>query len=402
MEMNKDREGYKETKVGWIPEEWEKGTFKDICELGYGKDQKKIIDADGKYNILGTGGIMGKTDSFLHDKPSVLIGRKGTINKPMFINKPFWTVDTLFYTKIYPTFDAKWFYYSAKNTNFSRYNEATGVPSLSRENLYRIKYPLPPLPEQKKIAEILSTVDEKIEVIESQIVETERLKKGLMQRLLTEGIGHTEFKDSDIGRIPKSWEIKKLGEYCEKVLDGTHFSPKTKSGPFRYITSKNIKFGKLDLTNCASISEEEHRVIYKQCAVKFGDVLLTKDGAKTGNATLNILHEEFSLLSSVAVIRGSKKLLNEYILQFLLSDIGQKIIKNQMAGQAITRLTLTKINKFPMPIPPITEQKEITDILSTVDYKITSLQSKKTETETLKKGLMQKLLTGQIRVKLTT
>jgi len=260
----------------------------------------------------------------------------------------------------------------------------------------------PPLPEQKKIAEILSTVDEKIEVIESQIVETERLKKGLMQRLLTEGIGHTEFKDSDIGRIPKSWEIKKLGEYCEKVLDGTHFSPKTKSGPFRYITSKNIKFGKLDLTNCASISEEEHRVIYKQCAVKFGDVLLTKDGAKTGNATLNILHEEFSLLSSVAVIRGSKKLLNEYILQFLLSDIGQKIIKNQMAGQAITRLTLTKINKFPMPIPPITEQKEITDILSTVDYKITSLQSKKTETETLKKGLMQKLLTGQIRVKLTT
>jgi type I restriction enzyme S subunit len=144
--------------------------------------------------------------------------------------------------------------------------------------------------------------------------------------------------------VPEDWKKTKLAEKLAVLKDGTHFSPQSKSGSFMYLTSKNIRFGKLDLDNVSYITEEEHQKIYKGSPVKYGDVLLTKDGANTGNAAINSLDFEFSLLSSVAFLRGkSGILLNNYLLHLLLSPIGQAIIKSEMAGQAITRLTLQKI-----------------------------------------------------------
>ena len=89
---------------------------------------------------------------------------------------------------------------------------------------------------------------------------------------------------SQVGRFPDNWEVLRLVDVATKIQDGTHFSPQSTSGPFRYVTSKNIRFGKLDITDCGWISEQEHNGIYARCDVRFGDVLLTKDGANTGNA----------------------------------------------------------------------------------------------------------------------
>jgi type I restriction enzyme S subunit len=176
---------FKNSELGEIPDSWEVVAWEDVCEIYYGKEQKGIEDPNGPYGIYGTGGLMGFTSSFLCDEPSVLIGRKGTIDKPFFLDKPFWTVDTLFYTKIKDRNFAKWFYYAVANTPLKKYNEATGVPSLSRSNIYTIKIFRPPLSEQKKIADILSVVDEKLEVLQAKKENFEELKKGLMQTLLT-------------------------------------------------------------------------------------------------------------------------------------------------------------------------------------------------------------------------
>ena len=179
------REGYKMTELGEIPEEWEVKKLKDIANICYGKSQKEIETDDGKYKILGTGGVIGYTNDFLWNQPSVLIGRKGTIDKPQYIEEPFWTVDTLFYTKISKNYIAKWFYYYLDNINLKKYNEATGVPSLSVANLNTINIITPTYKEQEKIASILSSVDEKIEEYENKKEKLEELKKGLMQQLLT-------------------------------------------------------------------------------------------------------------------------------------------------------------------------------------------------------------------------
>lgn len=206
-------------------------------------------------------------------------------------------------------------------------------------------------------------------------------------------IRHTPF-----GLIPEDWEFRALFDICEMIQDGTHFSPTSKGGTYRYVTSKNIRFGKMDLSECEYISEEEHKQIYQRCPVKTGDVLLTKDGAKTGNAALNILNEPFSLLSSVVVVRAKPHIAsNKYLLQTILSPRMQYIIKDSMAGQAITRLTLTTIKGLHIPLPKIDEQHKIAAILGSWDTTIEHTEKLIAAKVKRKRGLMQQLLTGKKR-----
>ena len=270
---------------------------------------------------------------------------------------------------------------------------------IGRKSLSKIEFGAPPLPEQQKIAAILTSVDDVIEKTQAQINKLQDLKKGTMNELLTRGIGHTEFKESPVGLIPVEWEVSSLADVSIKIQDGTHFSPKSKGGNYMYLTSKNIKFGKLRLDNMMYISEQEHADIYRRCAVKHGDVLFTKDGANTGNAALNIIQEEFSMLSSVAFIRcHPSKYSNSFLLQFLLSERTQLEIQYLMSGNAITRMTLEKIKSLRVPVPAISEQHEIASILTSIDTQIDAKEVKVQHAQALKKALMQGLLTGKTRV----
>lgn len=197
---------------------------------------------------------------------------------------------------------------------------------------------------------------------------------------------------------PDDWNCLSLNSICNLITDGTHQSPKSKGGPFKYVTSKNVLFGKIDFETCGSISEKEHNDIYKSCPVKKGDLLLTKDGAKTGNAAINNNKEPFSILSSVALIRGNnKKVLNEYILQYILSPMGQHAFTSEMCGQAITRITLRTIKKIKIPVPSFSEQKILVSILSTWDRAIGQVMELIKLKERRKRALMQKLLSGRMR-----
>lgn len=196
------------------------------------------------------------------------------------------------------------------------------------------------------------------------------------------------------------WNKYKISEVTEYLVDGTHFSPKSTDGDFKYITSKNIRNDGLDLTQISYISKEEHEVIYKRCKVQLGDILLTKDGANTGNCCLNTLDEEFSLLSSVAVLRGKQRQFdNNFILQILQSDIGQNTIISSMSGQAITRITLAKLKDYSFCFPHFEEQTKIASFLSAVNEKISQLTQKHQLLSQYRQGMMQKLFSQQIRFK---
>ncbi|MDB6170827.1 MAG: restriction endonuclease subunit [Chthoniobacteraceae bacterium] len=206
------------------------------------------------------------------------------------------------------------------------------------------------------------------------------------------------------GFLPEDWRIKSLAGCTTKIQDGTHFSPRTTEGPFLYVTSKNIRPGRLDLSTAGCISEEEHRSIYSRCDVKPGDVLLTKDGANTGNACLNTEDQQFSLLSSVAVLRADHaENVGGFILQYLMSPSGQKRLKDLMSGNAIPRLTLQKIKAFELPVPPRPQQCRIAEILSTVDEVIEQTEALIGKYQQIKVGLMHDLFTrgvtpdGQLR-----
>lgn len=166
-------------------EGWELKKLGDVLRIKHGKDQKSIQSENGIYPILGTGGLMGFTNAFLHNKPSVLIGRKGTIDKPQFMKSPFWTVDTLFYTEIFKGYDAKFIYYIFNLIDWYSYNEASGVPSLNAKTIEKIEKAFPDFLEQTRISEILSDIDAEITGLENKLEKYRNIKLGMMQNLLT-------------------------------------------------------------------------------------------------------------------------------------------------------------------------------------------------------------------------
>jgi restriction endonuclease S subunit len=257
-------------------------------------------------------------------------------------------------------------------------------PTINWKTLREQVFPLPPLDEQKRIAEILWAADEAVEA----------------RKLLIDGLNHTRIglgnsvwgKNHDVHR-------EKLGSLCSKIQDGTHFSPQSTSGPRRYMTSKNIKDGYLDLSDCGWITEEEHRNIYRRADVRSGDVVITKDGANTGNAAFFNLEEEVSLLSSVAFIRVNPQKLNaKFLLAFLRSPRGNWEIIREMKGTAITRITLTQIREFRVPIIPIEEQNAFAGKFEQIDLSTEIAEKDLLDITTTKSTLLNQLLDGAAHV----
>ena len=153
--------------------------IKDILTIGSGKDYKHLNK--GEVPVYGTGGYMLSVDDYLYDGQSACIGRKGTIDKPMFLEGKFWTVDTLFYTHSFKNCIPKFIFYLFQNIDWKKHNEAGGVPSLSKANIYKIEVFSPNPKEQKKIVDTLSSLDEIINEQDSKIEELKLHKKGLMQ-----------------------------------------------------------------------------------------------------------------------------------------------------------------------------------------------------------------------------
>ena len=173
------------TRLPGFSGEWKVKRLGDLLSVMHGKSQKDVVVDSGKFPILGTGGIMGWTNDFLHDQPCVLIGRKGSIDKPQYMDTPFWSVDTLFYCIIKNKNNAKYLYYQFCQIDWYSYNEASGVPSLNSGTIEKITIQISGPKEQEAIAEVLSDMDAEITALEQRLEKTKAIKQGMMQQLLT-------------------------------------------------------------------------------------------------------------------------------------------------------------------------------------------------------------------------
>jgi len=207
---------------------------------------------------------------------------------------------------------------------------------------------------------------------------------------------------AELPELPEGWIWQKQGEVCEKIFDGTHFSPTSfPSGKYKYITAKNLKEGRLDLSNVTYLDEPAHREIYARCDVRPRDVLYIKDGATTGVATVNTLDEEFSLLSSVGVFRYLKSVvLPEYAMYFLNARVTRHRMLKEVAGVAITRLTLVKLNRAEIAVPSLQEQSQIVQILeeklSEADQLDQTLATALQQADALRQSILKKAFCGQL------
>ena len=258
--------------------------------------------------------------------------------------------------------DIKYFMYYLKSEHYKNQVafHITGSAQLNYgpSHLKKMVIPLIKIEKQHEIVKILDKISNAISNRYQELQLLDELVKARFVEMFGNPISN-----------PLSWEKRTLKEVCVKVNDGTHSSPESyESGQYKYITAKNIKISGFDFSNITYVSEEIHRPIYNRCNPEIGDVLYIKDGATTGIAMVNTLEEEFTLLSSVALLKQNRSIMNGYFLTALLNNEDMyKDIRNYMGGAAITRLTIAKLNSINVILPPIELQNNFAYFVKQVD-----------------------------------
>ncbi|EJR03167.1 restriction endonuclease subunit S [Bacillus mycoides] len=256
--------------------------------------------------------------------------------------------------------------------------------------------PYPSLQEQSKIASILSSVDKAIEKTESVIEQTERVKKGLMQHLFTKGIGHTTFKNTKVGRVPEKWAVKNLNDIA-KVIDCKHYTPQYCETGIPIIRTNNLTPADLVLDGSYYTSEEDYFKLTDKYAPKKGDIIYGREGS-FGVASYVKMDERFSIGQRVVVI-SPFKVLGRFLHLALNADVVLKQVILASLGTTVKRINVSDIKGLLIPIPTLEEQEEIVNIILPVFQRIENERAYLDSLNKIKKGLMQSLLTGKIRVK---
>jgi type I restriction enzyme S subunit len=275
------------------------------------------------------------------------------------------------------------------------------IGGIMRSDLKTVLVPIPSIVEQRAIVGVLGVVDSAIELVDRVIWKTERLKKGLMQTLLTKGIGHKEYKDTPIGKTPKTWQTARLEEASLEVTIGvvnpaTPYYTSANDG-VPYFRSQNVRENRLEPTNVFVRPEFNKR--HPRSILKENDVLTLQTGF-IGVSCVVPKEYEGANCHSLLITRTNPKMLNpRFLCQFLNSAVGKKIINRHNSGWGRAHLLLEDFRRIDIPLPPLQEQQTIAEILLTIDKKIELERREKTRLERIKRGLMDLLLTGKVRIK---
>ena len=373
-----------------LPSEWKVMRLEKVAPLQRGYDLPTDNIKEGLYPVVYSNGILRFHNEFKAKAPGVITGRSGTIGKVVYVEEDYWPHNTsLWVTNFYDN-NPKFIYYMYINLNLARFSAGSGVPTLNRNDIHAQTIPLPPLDEQKKIAEILSTWDEAINLIINLIESKKQFKKALMQNLLTAKIRFPEFKDE--------WKETKLKDICVKMRSGG--TPKSTNKKFyngnipfvkindmtlggKYIYDTQVKITEEGLENSSAWLVPKNSLIYSMYA-SFGFVSINKIEVATSQAMMCIVPN----LSKVAL---------EYLYYFL--DDFQKDVRSFVETGTQGNLNAEIVKNFKIKLPNLKEQQKIAEVLTAFDDEINLLNLKLENLKKQKQGLMQKLLSGKVRAK---
>jgi type I restriction enzyme S subunit len=263
----------------------------------------------------------------------------------------------------------------------------------------KFQVPLPLVSEQMAIVGVLGVVDSAIELADKVIAKTERLKKGLMQQLLTRGIGHIEYKDTPIGKIPKSWEAVKLKDIVEIDRDSRDPLRETPDKTFLYVDIESVDGGTGKIRNPKRILGKEapsraRRVIHEN------DVIMStvRPYLKAFAIVPRELDNEICSTGFAVLSRGNK-ILPDFLLNVLFSDQTINQCNRLMVGGQYPALNQSQVSEIGIVLPPLSEQQKIAEIFTIFDTKLELEKAEKEKLERIKQGLMDLLLTGKVRIK---
>ena len=415
-------EGYKMTELGALPEEWELVRLGKATKTIKGRkpnylsqslQEKSIPYLTAEYFRTGIPSrfVLKEGNDFIEvGKDEIVFIWDGSNAGDVFIGLDGALASTMI--KIIPDnfIYPKFLYYFLKTTYDFLNAKTTGstIPHINKNLFNNLSFPLPPLPEQQKIAAVLSAVQEAKEKTQAVIDATKALKKSMMKHLFTYGpvppeeTENVPLKETEIGKVPVEWEVVKLGEVAEikggkRLPKGHSFSPVPTLYP--YIRIVDFYKGSVKLKNLQYLKPEDREII-KNYIITTQDVYISIAGTIGLVGTIPKDLDKANITENAArlIILDSSKLDKLFVVGFLSSKQGQNEIIIRTTKTSQPKLALTRIKQIPIPLPPLPVQQKIASILSAIDAKIEAEENKKQALEELFKTLLDNLMTAKIRV----
>jgi len=310
-------------------------------------------------------------------------------------------------TRITPEFFVWTLLSKEYNQKLKGMSRGTTIKGLIRSELERFVIPLPPILEQRQIAIILSTVDNAIQRSQQAITETERLKAGVMQELMTKGIGHTEFNDDpDVGRVPKKWEVVRLiSVLSEKTKYGYSGKEVNTGSKVRVLTLSAVTNNEISIKNTKECSHDPTQI--SDYWIKKDDIFIGRSNTRNlvGLTAIYKGNDPFAIFADLLIrVRADKsRILPDFLNYYLVSNYVRGYFGATSKGTSgsMKKIDTTIIEELKIRLPSPQEQQKIVKVISTIDRKITLQRKRRSHLEQFKQGLMNELLTGKRRVKVT-
>jgi len=357
---------------------------KKVCAEDALKHQRKLSDRTILMSINGTIGNLA-----YYKGENIILGKSAC------------------YINVANDVDIDYIFYTLKGSKTKAFyaSELTGstIKNLSLKTIKSTKILTPPLPEQRKIAEILGTWDKAISTTEQLIDNSKQQKKALMQQLLSGDNKSKRLLDDSGKPFEGEWEEVRLGEVCSKVTDGAHHSPKSVDSGYPMYSVKDMKSTGFSKKTARLISKSDFLSLVKQnCKPEINDILIAKDGSIL--KCCFVVKEEIRgvILSSIALLRPKLSTIQpEFIAQYFSQEFIKYFVgKALTSGSGVPRIILKDFKGIHLRIPTIVEQQKIATVLTNADQEIELLEQQLADLKQEKKALMQQLLTGKRRVKL--
>ena len=337
----------------------EKYKLSELIVIKNGRDHKDLPNGD--YPVFGSGGIMRYVNSYLYDKPSVLLPRKGSLSNIQYSDTPFWTVDTLYYTEINEELVSPYYLYRyLRLLDMSRLDSGTGVPSMTFDSYYNINVFLPNIEEQRRVASILQKIDAKIALNHQINDNLEAMAKQLYDYWFVQfdfpneegkpyksSGGAMVWNEKLKREIPTSFDVKSLSEIIE-VKDGTHDSPKPQDNGYFLLTSKHLTERGLDYASAYKISKEDYESINKRSKVDTNDILFSMIGTIGNSYFVEETKINFAIKNMALFKTSAKRWFSEYMYLYLSSCDYKHYEGNSLSGSIQKFVPLRTLRDMPI------------------------------------------------------
>ena len=369
-----------------VPSSWGWCKLHDIIQITNGRSQKDVENVNGKYPIYGSGGIIGKAVEYLCEAGSTIIGRKGTINNPLFVEERFWNIDTAFGMKPMYAISDLYFFYFCQYFDFSKLDKSTAVPSLTQSAIGEVFIPIPPINEQKRITDGISYWFGFIDTLESNLSNLQLTIKQTKSKILDLAI-HGQLVPQDPTDEPASELLKRINPKAEITCDNGHYQKlpegwcmtnigslfdavsakrvlksewKDKGVPF-YRAREIVQLNKEGFADKDLFISEEHfsEIKDKYGIPAYGDIMISAVGSIGYTYIVKENDVFYYKDASVLCLKNTRHWNSKFFSIWLASPFLQEQMYKNSKGTTVDTITLEKLKGYVIPFPPLNEQHRI-------------------------------------------